>query len=123
MANVIRVPQWRNALLMRLESRFRRCLTLNEKTESPEYIEVSKKYTVSPIQTINKEVIDDFGINKEKETVNIDLKIPKNFKTLYITGESGSGKSTILKYAFKVTIYDNDEFLNIHLIDMKLNII
>src|SRR5699024_8734391 len=122
MANVIRVPQWRNALLMRLESRFRRCLTLNEKTESPEYIEVSKKYTVSPIQTINKEIMDDLGINKEKETVNIDLKIPKNFKTLYITGESGSGKSTILKDAFKVTTYANDEFLNTPLIEMGLDV-
>lgn len=95
---------------------------MNEKTESPEYIEVSKKYTVSPIQTINKEVMDDFGINKEKETVNIDLKIPKNFKTLYITGESGSGKSTILKDAFKETTYDNDEFLNTPLIEMGLDV-
>src|SRR5699024_63540 len=30
MANVIRVPQWRNALLMRLESRFRRYSTLSD---------------------------------------------------------------------------------------------
>src|SRR5699024_1180870 len=103
---------------MRLENPFRRCLTLNEKTESPEYIEVSKKYTVSPIQTINKEVMDDFGINKEIETVNINLKIPKNFKTLYITGESGSGKSTILKEAFKETTYDDVTFLKTPLIEM-----
>src|SRR5699024_5048065 len=83
-----------------------------------EYLEVNKKYSVSPLQTINKEVMDDFGINKEIETVNIQLKIPKNFKTLYITGESGSGKSTILKELFKETSYDDDAFFKTPLIEM-----
>lgn len=87
-----------------------------------EYIEVNKKYTVSPLQTINKEVMDDFGINKEIETVNIHLKIPKNFKTLYITGESGSGKSTILKEVFKETTYDDDTFLKTPLIEMGYDV-
>src|SRR5699024_4660152 len=35
MANVIRVPQCRNALLMRLENRFRRCLTLSDEINKP----------------------------------------------------------------------------------------
>lgn len=87
-----------------------------------DYIEVNKKYTVSPLQTINKEVMDDFGINKEIETVNIHLKIPKNFKTLYITGESGSGKSTILKEVFKETTYDDDTFLKTPLIEMGYDV-
>src|SRR5699024_4183416 len=66
--------------------------------------------------------MDDFGINKEIETVSIHLKIHKNFKTLYITGESGSDKSTIIKEELTEITYDDDTFLKTPLIEIGYDV-
>lgn len=79
---------------------------------------VVKKHKVSPTETVEKEILDDFGINREVVTLDVDIEIPKDFDVLYITGESGSGKSTILNEIEDVTTYNVREFRSTMLIEM-----
>src|SRR5699024_4267982 len=81
-------------------------------------IKIRKEIFVSPANTLHKEVLDDFGISRETKTVDIDLEIPNDFDVLYITGESGSGKSLILNTAFTETEINEEEFENTQLIKL-----
>lgn len=83
-----------------------------------EVIKIRKEIFVAPANTSYKEVLDDFGISRETKTVDINLEVPSNFEVLYITGESGSGKSLILNTAFTETNIDEKEFANTQLIEM-----
>lgn len=81
-------------------------------------IKIKKEIFVSPANITNKEVLDDFGISRETKTVDINLEVPNDFEVLYITGESGSGKSLILNTAFTETKIDEEEFENTQLINL-----
>ena len=81
-------------------------------------IKIRKEIFVSPTNTTYKEVLDDFGISRETKTVDIDLDIPNDFEVLYITGESGSGKSLILNTAFTETKINEVEFESTQLIKL-----
>lgn len=83
-----------------------------------EVIKIKKEIFVKPADTSYKEVLDDFGISRETKTVDIDLEFPSDFEVLYITGESGSGKSLILNTAFTETKIDEKEFANTQLIKL-----
>lgn len=82
------------------------------------YLHINKEWKVSPNESRHVEVLDDFGITKETVTVSINLKIPRDFDVLYITGESGSGKSTILGELYPESVINDDKFMNTPIIDM-----
>jgi ABC-type ATPase with predicted acetyltransferase domain len=74
-------------------------------------------------------IAEAFGIHSglEKVVVN-DLEIPDDYQILFITGESGSGKSTILNKLGKATLIDipktsicdwgNDQKETLHILSM-----
>lgn len=57
---------------------------------------VSKSYYVVPNNKASL-IAESFGITGSYENKICDFELPSDFSILYITGESGSGKSTILK--------------------------
>lgn len=63
---------------------------------SVNYINIKKSYFVEPHEEANL-ITEAFGIDSGyvQEICNID--IPTEFEVMYITGDSGSGKSTILR--------------------------
>lgn len=56
---------------------------------------VYKKFIIKPNENANL-ITEAFGIDSGYENVVVDISIPEDYQIMYITGESGSGKSTIL---------------------------
>lgn len=62
---------------------------------------VYKKFIVEPNEKANL-ITEAFGIDAGYENVVADLEIPTDYEIMYITGESGSGKTTILNEIVKI---------------------
>lgn len=60
------------------------------------YINIKKSYFVEPHEEANL-ITEAFGIDSGYIQEICDITIPMDFEVMYITGDSGSGKSTILR--------------------------
>ena len=61
---------------------------------------INKEYIVNPCDKANM-ITEAFGIDAGYVRKICDIDIPDEWDILYITGESGSGKSTIANEMFK----------------------
>lgn len=71
-----------------------------------EYINVKKEFYYNPT-VITSNIAECFGLGGGYTKRICDINIPKDFSVLYITGDSGSGKTSILNEI--VGHYKNEE--------------
>lgn len=68
--------------------------------ENSDYIHINKEYIIEG-NTNGALIAESFGIQGGYVNKIADITIPKKFDVIYVTGESGSGKTTILKEIMK----------------------
>lgn len=70
-----------------------------EKIRKERILRVTKSFEIKPSYEANF-ITEAFGIDAGYINNIVDMEFPDNYKLIYITGESGSGKSTILNEVF-----------------------
>lgn len=76
-------------------------------------MKIKKTFLIEPDEQAN-EITEAFGIDSGYENKVVDIELPDDFEIMYITGESGSGKSTILK---ELATIPDIEIPNTHLFE------
>lgn len=71
-----------------------------------DYIHVQKEYKLENNQDESL-IAESFGIQGGYINKIVDILIPSEFDIIYITGESGSGKTTIMRELMKTQNYSD----------------